>query len=472
MKKKSKNKSSAPVTSKSKQQLTESVPIVSIYDRFSSYPSKGLTPQKAASLLREADDGDVVRQMELYTEMLEKDPELLGLFQARRLAVTRRKRDIVPFSNDPKDLELAKESEDMIAGIEGFNKVLGDMADCLPKAYSVIQIHREMKDGLCRVAGLERIDQTHFRFGKVSDIYSDPNEIRMLIDPNRVEYYRGIFSDEELRNSPIDGVSLENDPVVRQRFIITRSNAMSGKTSRTALMRPLTYRFLFKNYDVKWLMNFAEILLGYRIGKYDTSQPDQKDLLISAIRGLASDSSAVISKDSEINFVEMLQKSASHDVYKFIIDWVDSGYAKLVLGHTGSSQSTSGKLGNEDMAKEVKQELVEADAETIDEAISNDLIKQQIIINHGPQEGYPYCQTDVSQSLDMKKESDVDINLQKMGFPITKKYISQKYGRPLPNPDDPEDEVLTPIPSNNGFQSSGGDTTVAADGKKKLLNRR
>jgi hypothetical protein len=59
-----------------------------------------------------------------------------------------------------------------------------------------------------------------------------------------------------------------------------------------------------------------------------------------------------------------------------------------------------------------------------------------------------------------------------MGFPITKKYISQKYGRPLPNPDDPEDEVLTPIPSNNGFQSSGGDTTVAADGKKKLLNRR
>ena len=129
MKKKSKNKSSAPVTQKSKQQLTESVPIVSIYDRFSSYPSKGLTPQKAASLLREADDGDVVRQMELYTEMLEKDPELLGLFQARRLAVTRRKRDIVPFSNDPKDLELAKESEDMIAGIEGFNKVLGDMAD-------------------------------------------------------------------------------------------------------------------------------------------------------------------------------------------------------------------------------------------------------------------------------------------------------------------------------------------------------
>jgi len=406
--------------------------------------------------------------------MLEKDPELLGVFQARRLAVTRRKRDIIPFSNDPKDLELAKETEEMIAGIEGFNKSLGDIADCIPKAYSVVQICREFKDGAYKVVSLERIDQSRFRFGKVSDVYSNPNEFRMLIDPNRIEYYRGFFSDEELQRSPIDGVSIENDPVIRSRFIIARSNAMSGKTSRTALLRPLTYRFLFKNYDVKWLMSFAEILLGYRIGKYDTSQPDQKELLITAIRGLASDSAAVISKDSEIEFVEMLQKSTSHDVYKFIIDWADNGYAKLILGHTGSSQSTSGKLGNEDMAKEVKQELVEADAEILDEAISNDLIKQQIILNHGPQKGYPYCQTDVSQSLNMEKESKVDLNIQQMGFPITKKYVSQKYGRPLPNPDDPEDEVLIPNakPTNNNFPPTQGDQTVAADGKKKLLTQR
>jgi phage gp29-like protein len=466
-----KRKPTSQTTSKSKQQLTETVPVVSIYDRFSSYPSKGLTPQKLASLLREADEGDVYSQMELYTEMLEKDPELLGVFQSRRLAYTRRKRDIVPFSNSKKDLELAKEAEDMIDGIEGFNKALGDIADCIPKAYSVIQICRELKNGRLKVVGLERIDQARFLFGKISDPYSDPEELHLRIDPALIDQYRGIFPETELAKCLIDGVSIENDPVIRQRFIIARSNAMSGRTSRTALLRPLTYRFLFKNYDVKWLMSFAEILLGYRIGKYDSNDDTQKDLLIAAIRGLASDSAAVISKDSTIEFVEMLQKSASHEVYKFIIDWADSGYAKLVLGHTGSSQSTAGKLGNEDMAKEVKQELVEADAEIIDEAVSNDLIKQQIILDHGEQEGYPYLQTDVSQSLDMQKESLVDLNLQQMGFPITKKYVSQKYGRPLPNPDDKDDEVLIPTPSANNFQT-GTNTTVAADGKKKLLTQR
>ena len=61
---------SKKTTAKNKQLLTDGISVVNINDNFSSYPSKGLTPEKLAALLREADQGDVYRQMELFTEML------------------------------------------------------------------------------------------------------------------------------------------------------------------------------------------------------------------------------------------------------------------------------------------------------------------------------------------------------------------------------------------------------------------
>lgn len=233
------------------------------------------------------------------------------------------------------------------------------------------------------------------------------------------------------------------------------------------MLRTLTYLFLFKNYNVKWWIQFAEILLGYRIGKYDASQPDQKALLETAIRGLATDAAAVISKDSEIEFKEMLQKAASHEVYGDLKDWCNSEMSEVVLGHTGTTTGTPGKLGQEDMAKEVKQELVEADATVVDEAISDDLIRPYVDYTFGPQEEYPYYQTDLSQALDLTKEVEVDEGLQRMGAKFKGKYIKEKYGRPIANDDD---EVLEPIPVSTPFAAK--DSTVIADGKKKLLANR
>ena len=467
-------KISPKAASKVNDQLTERIPVVSITDRYSDYSTRGLTPRRLAEILEEADSGMIHRQSELFSEMLEKDAKLLSVFQARRLAVVRRNRTVIPYSTDQNDLDIAEATSIAFKRLKHANVIVENIADCIPKQFSVNQIDWDLNNSEYMFNDITFVDQKKFRYGKVTDLYSDPNELRLIIDPNRRDYYRGIFSEEELANCAVDGLSIESDPIVRQRFIIAHSSAMSGLHARTAIMRPLTYLFLFKNYDIKWWLTFAEKILGYRIGKYDVSQPDQKNLLITAVQGLAEDSAAVISKDSQIEFVQMAAQAATHLVYGDLQKWVDDTYGQLVLGHTGSSQATPGKLGGEDMAKEVKQEFVEADAEIIDAAISDDLFRPYVIANYGPQEGYPYCQTDVSQALDMKKETDIDLNLQKMGYPITMRYVKEKYGRPLPNLDDPEDKILVPVatPTANNFQPQENDQTVAADGKKKLLNQR
>jgi phage gp29-like protein len=463
----------APKKTQGKQivPITDRIATVSLLDRYSTYPSKGLTPERLASLLREADAGDVYRQMELFEEMLEKDGHLQSLFQARRLAVSRRNYNIIAASEDQADVDIADAVDKMIKKIKGWKNGLNDILDCVPKGFSVNQLFWAPKDNQFIVERLRHEHQKKFRFGRITDLDSDPEELRLLVDPRQIESFRGLVPDSELSHATTEGISLEADPQFRRRFIVAYCKARSGNPSRTSLLRTCTYLFLFKNYDIKWWISFAEKLLGYVIGKYDPSQPDQKDLLIKAVTGLATDAAAVITKDSEIEFAEMAQKAASHMVYRDIKDWANSEMSEVVLGHTGTTTGTPGKLGQEDMAKEVKRELVEADAQVVDEAISDDLIRPFVDYTFGPQDEYPYYQTDLSQALDLFEEAQIDRELQAMGFPISKKYVKEKYGRPLPDPKDKEDEILAPVSPPNPFLRAKS-TTIVADSKKKLLTGR
>ena len=68
---------------------TREVAVAQVSDKYSEYPSNGLTPVKLAEIFREADAGDVLRQMELFEEMEEKDPHLFSQLQTRKNAVER-----------------------------------------------------------------------------------------------------------------------------------------------------------------------------------------------------------------------------------------------------------------------------------------------------------------------------------------------------------------------------------------------
>ena len=57
----------------------EEIAVAQVTDKYSEYPSNGLTPVKLAEIFREADSGDVLRQMELFEELEEKDLSLIHI---------------------------------------------------------------------------------------------------------------------------------------------------------------------------------------------------------------------------------------------------------------------------------------------------------------------------------------------------------------------------------------------------------
>lgn len=452
--------------------LLNEVAVVGLYDRFSNYPSRGLTPEKLASLLQQADTGDVYQQMELFEEMLEKDPKMFSLFQARRLAVLGKNYNIIPASDKQEHIDVAKDIEIMIEKIRGWNRVLANVLDCVPKGFSVQEIFWRSNGSNYTIEKLKWKHQKKFRFGKVSGIDTDPEEIRLLLDPKRAGELGEILVGSDLERASTDGISLESNPALRRRFAVAICQARSGHPARTSIMRTLTYLYLFKNYDIKWWIQFAEKLLGFVIGKYDANYADQKKLLIDAVQGIATDASAVISNTSSIEFIEMVQKASSHQVYSDLKSWCNDEMSMAILGHTGTSQSTPGKLGSEEAAREVKQELIEADATTLDETITEEIIVPYVDFNFGPQDQYPYYKTDVSESPNLLEELKLDQGLQLMGFEIGKKYTKEKYGRPLVDPSDPDDEVLVPLQTNLPPLFPAESVSVLGKRKKKLLSHR
>jgi phage gp29-like protein len=451
--------------------LTDPISIVSLLDRYSTYPSRGLTPQRLASLMRDADSGDITRQMELAEEMLEKDGLLTALNSGLRLAVSRLPYSIIPASDDKIHVDIAGKVDKMIKKVGGWKNSIGDLADCYFKGFAALQIPWQVVDRQYTFDRLRFIHQKKFRFGKFSEFDSDPDDLRLILDPRQVEALRGIVPESELTRASSEGISLDADPRLRQGFIVCSFRPRAGDPARTNLIRPISYLFMFKNFDVKWWIQFAEVQLGYRIGKYDSNQPEQKALLEQAIRGLATDAAAVISKESEIKFEEMLQKASSHQVYKEIKEFCSEEMMQVFLGHTGTAQSTPGKLGSENAAESVLQQRIEALAEAVDESITDDIIVPYVDLNIGPQEEYPYYKTASATSEDLDYLAGLVIKVQQTGYPISKKWMKERFGIPLPNPNDPEDEVLTPIPLP-GPQVQAKGTAVVGESKKKLLIKR
>ena len=122
----------------SKPKMRE-IAVTAVRDRWSQYPSKGLTPQRLASIFQEADQGDVYRQSELFEDMEEKDGHLFAEFQKRKNAVLSFDYEIQPYSESAEDKKIAEFLEDMIYNLPKFEDVFLDLLDAIPKGFAMIE---------------------------------------------------------------------------------------------------------------------------------------------------------------------------------------------------------------------------------------------------------------------------------------------------------------------------------------------
>ncbi len=379
---------------------------VTVRDRWSTYPSSGLTPERLARVLREADNGDVSRQAELFEEMEEKDAHLASQFQIRKLAVQGLAWDIVPSTQTGPAAETARYCRTALENLSDLDEHLLDMLDALAKGYSLMEILWEASEKEARIGGLR------------------------WVHPKKVTFWDSltprVLTDEE----PIRGLDL-----LPFKFVYHRCRVRSGYDTRAGIMRVCAWMYLFKNYAVKDWIGFAEVYgMPLRVGKYEpgASKAD-REALIRAVRSLGSDAAGIISKSTEIQFIEA-QKGSSVNVYESLASFCDAQMSKAILGQTLTSEPGGGKgqgsfaLGR--VHSEVRHDLVEADCKALAKTITRQVLRPLVGFNFGWDAPVPRFRFLCEPPEDLRALAEVYKILSEIGFDFSREQLAQRFRLP------------------------------------------
>lgn len=197
-----------------KRPVTVRVAVGDVNDKFSDYPSNGLTPRRLARIFREADEGNVRAQMELFEEMEEKDTHLFSQMQTRKLAVTGLDWEVQPFSEDEIDKEIADFIDEQLKGIENFDEVLIDMLDAIGKGISIMELAWTVEGGRNVIEDIEYVHPKKLVWDSTTD------ELKVCTR----EYPSGVELPEN-------------------KFVVHKYKAKSGHASRAGIMRVCSYRW-------------------------------------------------------------------------------------------------------------------------------------------------------------------------------------------------------------------------------------
>lgn len=416
---------------------TREIAVAQINDKYSTYPSNGLTPVRLAHIFREADDGDVLRQMELFEEMEEKDSHLFSQLQTRKNAVTGLDFEINPFSDDEYDKDIAEFIKEQIASIENLDEVFMDLLDAIGKGIAISEIIWGFEDGNTVVIDIKWRRQKNLIWD-----YKDTMKIITRDNPAGIE-------------------------IPKNKFIIHKYKAKSGHPSRAGILRVIAWMYLFKNYDVKDWVSFCEVFgMPLRLGKYNTSSSEEdKAALMQALIQIGTDAAGIIPEGTEIEFKEAA-KVSSLNIYESLARYCDEQISKAILGQTLTSDSGGGSYAQSKTHNEVRHDLTKADCRSLANTLRRDLIKPLVYFNFGEDKRIPYISFDCEEAGDSKENAEVYKTLIcDIGLKIPTAHMYKKFN--IPKPEDNE-EIVEPPQNLSNTQNVLKNDLVAVANKEDI----
>lgn len=423
-----------------------------VNDKFSDYPSNGLTPRRLARIFRAADAGDVRAQMELYEEMEEKDPHLFSQLQTRKLAVTGLDWEVQPFSEAEEDKQIAEFVSEQLKALDNLDEIMLDALDALGKGISILEIQWGMdQNGANAIKDIEYVHPKKL----VWDGFTDELKVCTREFPTGLSF-------------------------PKNKFVIHSYKARSGHPSRAGILRVVAWMYLFKNYDVKDWVAFCEVFgMPLRLGKYSPSASEEDKLqLMRTLVEIGTDAAGMVPDGTMIEFIES-QKTASAQLYERLARYCDEQMSKAILGQTLTADSGGGSYAQSKTHNEVRHDLTVADAKALATTIRRDIIRPLVEYNFGTDCNLPLFVFDCQEAEDQKENVEILKALVcDMGLQVPASHIYKKFNIPKP---EAGEEVLHPrqLTGNMTAQevvekplkAQGTDAQQEIDGMVEAANR-
>ncbi len=398
-------------------QAAQTAKLGHLHKEFADHPARGLTPAKLASILTDAERGDLTAQCDLFDDMEERDGHIYAELSKRRRALLGLDWEVVAPRGATATEETAAEwVGDVLRDLSNFEDTLLDMADAIGKGFSCLEITWG-RDGNEWVPS----DITH-RPPRWFTVAKE-NHDRLLLRRKGQET-------EALR--PFS-------------WITHIHKAKSGYLGRAGLHRVLAWPYLFKNYSVRDLAEFLEIYgLPLRLGTYPPGSSDkEKATLLRAVVNLGHNAAGIIPEGMMVDFKEAAADRS--DPFQAMIDWCERTQSKAILGGTLTSQA-DGKTSTNALGtvhNEVRHDLLVADALQLASTLTRDLVWPLATLNLpglDPGRG-PRFRFDTREPEDLKLYADAIPKLVEVGMEIPLDYAHDKLRIPRPQEDE---EVLRP----------------------------
>lgn len=379
------------------------------------HPAQGLTPGRLAAILREAEDGDAMRYLELAEEMEEKDLHYRSVVATRKLQVSQLEITVVPASDDASDVANAELVEAFIERDE-LQEEICDILDAVGKGFSATEIIWETSEKQWMPHRLEWRFPQWFEFDR-----TDGRTLMLKGDDGRLE------------------------PLAPFKFITHVHKSKSGLPIRGGIARAAAWVYLFKNYDIKDWIAFAEVYgLPIRLGKYHTgATEDEKAILLRAVRDIGSDAAAIIPQGMEIEFVEA-KLSGNIDLFERLAEYLDKQISKAVLGQTLTTEvGDKGSFAASKTHDGVREDIERSDAQQLAAALNRDLVRPLVALNRGPQKAWPRLQIGRREQTNVAELADAVAKLVPVGLKVSQSEMRRKIG--MSEPDDETDLLAPPV---------------------------
>jgi phage gp29-like protein len=390
--------------------------------------ASGLTPQRLAGLLQNANQGDNHDYLTLAEEMEEREPHYASVLGTRKRAVKKLPIMVEAASDDANDQKIADAVRELVKRA-GFKGLTEDMLDAIGKGYSAIEIIWDRSASQWFPDRYEWRDPRFFTFDRVSQ-----RQLRLLDEADSFE-----------------GIALPP-----YKFITHFPKLKSGLPIRGGLARLVAWSYMGKMYTFKDWLAFVEIFgMPLRVGKYGANATDADiRILKTAVANIGSDAAAVLPDSMKIEFEKAAQVTGGDKLYLSLAEWIDKQISKAVIGQTmtaddGSSQAQA------NVHNEVRGDITESDAEQAEETLNLQLVKPFVDLNFGPQQSYPTLKLYIKESEDIKALTDALDKLVPLGLRVEQSVVRDKLNLPDP-PATAKPEDLLGIPGPGiGDQGSG-----------------
>ncbi|MDA8413015.1 MAG: DUF935 family protein [Desulfobacteraceae bacterium] len=281
-------------------------------------------------------------------DQIGRDPRVAASLRTRAKAVTGREWQIVPFSQDARDIQIAEYVDKVFKNFPYDLSRRPILRGGVLKGYSVGEVMWDYSEGDTFIKNIHYRHQRRFRFAPNGNLH-----LMTLGNP-----YPGI----DVTVDASTGLPLKKFQVFTFGDEVTTPYG-------NGLGQELYWPWWFKKNGIKfWLVFIEKFASPTAAGEYDDgTDPAKQQELLSAAASLHSNSAVIYPKGMNLKLIEAA-RGGNISSYKELCDFMNDEMTIAILGQTATTSGKPGGLGNAEEQQQVLDDYLKDDGDSLCEA--------------------------------------------------------------------------------------------------------